>query len=130
MAEGLLRYLAGDRFEAVSAGVEAGSLRPEAVQVMHEIGIDISRQRSKIVDQFAGEQFDLVITTCDEAREACPLFPGARRMLHWSLPDPASVTGPRDERIEAFRRVRNGLQEQVKELVRSVTAERIDAPSG
>lgn len=119
MAEGLLRNIAPDRYEASSAGLEAGSLRSEAVEVMREIGIDISSQRSKSVDEFAGQPFDLVVTTCDEAREACPLFPGAKRILHWSFPDPAAAPGSREERLRAFRRVRDGLREEVEKLIGS-----------
>lgn len=116
MAEGLLRDIAPDRYEAFSAGLEAGSLRPEAVQVMNEIGIDLSGQRSKSVDEFAGQSFDLVITTCEEAREACPLFPGATRTLHWSFPDPAAAPGSPEEQLEAFRHVRDGLRDEVQKL--------------
>lgn len=116
MAEGLLRNAAPDRFEAFSAGLEAGSLRPEAIEVMREIGIDISGQRSKSVDEFAGQSFDLVVTTCDEAKEACPLFPGAKRMLHWSFPDPAAAPGPLKERLRPFRGARDGLRDNVLKL--------------
>lgn len=115
MAEGLLRHIAGDRFEVVSAGIEAGSLRPEAIEVMREIGIDIADQQSKTVSQFAGQPFDLVITTCDEAKEACPLFSGAKRMLHWSFQDPAAV-GEADDRFRAFRAVRDALRERITAL--------------
>lgn len=116
MAEGLLRHLAGDRFDVASAGVEAGFLRSEAVSVMKEIGIDISGQHSKAADTFAGQPFDLVVTTCDEAKEACPLFPGAGRMLHWSVPDPAAVVGAEPVRLSAFRRARDELRAKVIEL--------------
>jgi arsenate reductase (thioredoxin) len=115
MAEGLLRALAGDRYQVYSAGVEAGTVRIEAIAAMNEIGIDISSQRSKSVDEYAGESFDLVITTCDEAKEACPYFPGAARMEHWSFPDPSAVTG--SERMQAFRNVRDGLRAKIGELV-------------
>lgn len=117
MAEGLLRHVARDRYDVESAGFEAGSLRPEAVAVMKEIGIDISNQQSKSVEAFAGQPFDLVVTTCDEAKEACPLFPGAKRMLHWSFPDPAAVTGSETERLAAFRQVRDGLRTEIHRLV-------------
>ncbi len=112
MAEGLLRSLGGDRFEVHSAGLGAGSVRPEAVQVMEEAGIDISRQRSKAADEYAGQPFDIVVTTCDEAIEACPLFPGAKRMLHWSIPDPIVASG--DARIAAFRAARDQLKERIE----------------
>lgn len=114
MAEGLLRAAGGDRYEVASAGLDAGSLRPEAVSVMREIGIDISKQRSKSADTFAGQSFDVVVTTCDEAKEACPLFPGAKRMLHWSFLDPAAVAGPEQLRLDAFRRVREGLRQRIE----------------
>lgn len=116
MAEGLLRARGGGRFEVHSAGLEAGGLRPEAVAVMREIGIDIARQRSKSVAEYAGQPFDLVITTCDEAREACPLFPGARRMLHWDVADPAAAIGTDAERLDAFRRARDDLAVRVAEI--------------
>lgn len=118
MAEGLLRSLGAGRFEAFSAGVEAGALRPEAIAVMREVGIDISGQRSKGLQEFSGQPFDLVVTTCDEAREACPFFPGARAMLHWSFPDPAAVDGDEEARLAAFRRVRDGLRARMREIVR------------
>lgn len=119
MAEGILRAVAPDRFEAFSAGLEAGTVRPEAVTVMREIGVDISAQRSKAVDEFAGRPFDVVVTTCDEAMEACPLFPGAKSMLHWSFSDPAAVRGDEATRLAAFREVRDGLKERVEQLARS-----------
>ena len=117
MAEGLLRQLAGDRFDVFSAGIEAGSLRPEAVAAMNEIGVDISKQRSKSVDEYAGQPFDVVVMTCDEAKEACPLFPGAKRMLHWSVPDPAGIDGDPGRRAVAFRAARDMLRQKVQELL-------------
>ncbi|MGH2377968.1 MAG: arsenate reductase ArsC [Candidatus Limnocylindria bacterium] len=122
MAEGLLRHIAGDRFEVASAGIEAGSVRPEAVEVMREIGIDISHHRSKRADELSDRSFDLVVTTCDEAKDACPLFPGAPQMLHWGFPDPAAVTGTHEERLRAFRRVRDGLRDEVQQLARVTAA--------
>lgn len=116
MAEGLLRAAASDRFDVFSAGIETGALRREAVMVMNEIGIDISTQRSKSVDEFSGQPFDIVVTTCDEAKEACPFFPGATRMLHWSFPDPAAVDGSLEERLAAFRQVREGLKREIDRL--------------
>jgi arsenate reductase len=85
---------------------------------MHELGLDISSQRSKSVDDLAGERFDVVVTTCDEAKEACPFFPGARETLHWDLPDPAAVPGDETTRLEAFREVRDELWAFVAELTR------------
>ena len=120
MAEGLLRSMAGDAVEARSAGLEAGGLRPEAVAVMAELGLDISKQRSKSVDDVAEERFDVVVTTCDEAKEACPFFPGARRTLHWDLPDPAAAQGDEATRLQAFRDVRDELWTKVADLVREL----------
>ena len=110
MAEGLLRDLAGDRFEVHSAGTEATSVRPQAAMVMGELGVDISGQESKTLERYLGEPFDYVITVCDEANEACPFFPGAKRRLHWSLPDPSRADGTDKERVEVFRSVRDRLK--------------------
>ena len=110
MAEGLLRYLAGDRFEAYSAGTEATSVRSLAIRAMEEIGIDISSQESKTLDRYLREPFDFVITVCDEANEACPFFPGASTRLHWSVRDPSQAEGSQQERLEVFRRVRDELR--------------------
>ena len=108
MAEGLLRRTAEDRFEARSAGTEATRVRPEAIEAMREIGIDISGQKSETLDRYLGEPFDYVVTVCDDANEACPVFPGAKRRLHWSLPDPSAVTG--EGRAETFRAVRDRIR--------------------
>ena len=89
MAEGLLRNDGGDRFEVFSAGVEPSKVQPLAVEVMSEVGIDISRQKSKSVDEFVRQQFDYVITVCDNAKERCPIFPGQTKRVHWSF-DPRS----------------------------------------
>jgi arsenate reductase (thioredoxin) len=118
MAEGLLRHLAGDRFEAMSAGTEATHVRPLAIRAMEEVGIDISDQESKTLDQYLGELFDYVITVCDDANEACPFFPGAQSRLHWSFEDPSRAEGSEEERLEVFRRVRDGIEARVQaELV-------------
>jgi len=111
MAESLLRHLAGDRFEAASAGTEATRVRPEAISVMAELGIDISGQESKTLDRYLGQPFDYVVTVCDEANEACPFFPGAQERLHWSLPDPSSAGGAEEDRLAAFRSVRDRLRD-------------------
>jgi arsenate reductase len=110
MAEGLLRGLAGESFEPFSAGTEATRVRPEAIEAMREVGMDISGQESKTLDRYLGEPFDYVVTVCDDANEACPVFPGAKERLHWSLPDPSSVTGEGGERMEAFRSVRDRIR--------------------
>jgi arsenate reductase len=118
MAEGLLRHLAGDRFEAYSAGTEATRVRPLAIKAMEEIDVDISEQESKTLERYLGEPFDHVITVCDEANEACPFFPGAQSRLHWSFEDPSKVEGSAEERLEVFRRVRDGIKDRVQaELV-------------
>ncbi|HUO29458.1 MAG TPA: arsenate reductase ArsC [Bryobacteraceae bacterium] len=114
MAEGLLRHDAGDRFEVSSAGTRPTQLRPEAVAAMREIGIDISRHRSKSVDEFAHRAFDYVLTVCDNAKEACPVFPGNAIRLHHSFEDPAAVEGPSEAKLAAFRRVRDQLREYLK----------------
>lgn len=113
MAEGLLRHLAGDRFEAFSAGTEATRVRPEAISAMNDLRIDISGQESKTLDRYLGEPFDYVITVCDEANEACPFFPGAKERLHWSLPDPSQADGADEERLEVFRVVRDRLKDHI-----------------
>jgi arsenate reductase (thioredoxin) len=118
MAEGLLRHLASDRFEAMSAGTEATRVRPLAIRAMEEIGIDISKQESRTLDRYLQERFDYVITVCDDANEACPFFPGAQSRLHWSFEDPSKAEGTEEERLEVFRRVRDGIKDRVQaELV-------------
>jgi arsenate reductase (thioredoxin) len=118
MAEGLLRHLAGDRFEAMSAGTEATRVRPLAIRAMDEIGVDISEQESKTLDRYLQEPVDYVITVCDDANEACPFFPGAQNRLHWSFEDPSRAEGSEEERLEVFRRVRDGIKDWVQsELV-------------
>jgi arsenate reductase len=109
MAEGLLRHLAGDRFEVYSAGTEATHVRPPAIRAMAELGIDISGQESKTLDRYLGEPFDAVITVCDQANESCPVFFGAKKRLHWSFPDPSTATGTEDERLAVYRDVRDAI---------------------
>ena len=117
MAEGLLRHLAGDRFEVASAGVSPTKVRPEAIGVMRELGIDISHQRSKAVDEFVGREFDYVITVCDNANEQCPVFPGKTNRIHWSFDDPAAVEGDELARLAVFRRVRDEILQRLQLLV-------------
>jgi arsenate reductase len=121
MAEGLLRHYAGEHFEAFSAGTEPGSLHPLAVRAMAEVGIDISDQSSKPVDRFLDQAFDLVVTVCDQARESCPVFPGATSQLHWSFEDPSQVEGSEEERLEAFRRVRDEITARIEQLLTATT---------
>jgi arsenate reductase len=118
MGEGLFRAERGDAFDVFSAGTQPTRVRPEAIAVMKEIGIDISGHRSKSVDEFAGQSFDYVVTVCDNARDACPVFPAGTERLHWSLEDPAAVEGAEDERLAAFRRIRDQLHERVKAFLR------------
>ena len=112
--------MAGDGVVVRSAGLEAGRLRPEAVAVMSELGLDISAQRSKSVDDLAAERFDIVVTTCDEAKEACPLFSRAVEMFHWGIADPAAVEGDDETRLEAFREARDELWAHVADLARDL----------
>ncbi|HEV3277255.1 MAG TPA: arsenate reductase ArsC [Terriglobia bacterium] len=118
MAEGYLRHVAGDRFEALSAGIEPRGLNPLAVEAMAEIGIDISHQKSKDVAVFLGENIPYVVTVCHNAREKCPIFPRTFKFLHWGFDDPAAAQGTHDERLAVFRRVRDELVEKIgKELL-------------
>jgi arsenate reductase (thioredoxin) len=118
MAEGLLRDLAGDRFEVMSAGTEATRVRPLAIRAMEEVGIDISGQESKTLDRYLEEPFDRVITVCDDANESCPFFPGAKARLHWSFEDPSKAKGSEEERLSVFRSVRDRIKDRVQaELV-------------
>jgi arsenate reductase len=118
MAEGLLRFDGGDKFEVFSAGVNPGSVRPEAIRVMNEIGIDISGHRSKSVDEFAAQRFDYVITVCDNAKESCPHFPGDAIRIHRDFEDPPPPSiGSDEERIAVFRRVRDEIREWMRELI-------------
>jgi arsenate reductase len=114
MAEGLLRQLAGDRFEVFSAGSQPSAVNPLAIAAMGERGIDIGRQRSKSVAEFLGQPFDYVITVCDNAAESCPVFPGPAERIHWSLPDPAATQGSDQERLAAFCRVRDDLDQRFR----------------
>ena len=109
MAEGYLRHAAADRFDPLSAGLEPKGLNPFAIEVMREIGIDISGQRSKDVVTLLGQFVPYVVTVCDNAQERCPIFPGTWKFLHWSFEDPAAATGSREERLTIFRRVRDEI---------------------
>ncbi len=121
MAEALLRREAGGQFEVESAGTKPGIVRPEAITVMRELGIDISGHRSKRVDEFDGERFDYVITVCDIARESCPVFPAFVKRLHKSFEDSAAVNGSEQERLAVFRRVRDELREYLREFASGST---------
>ncbi len=117
MAEGWLRHLAGDRFEAASAGTEPSVVNPTAIEVMQEAGVDISGHRSKHVREFSGRRFDTVVMVCDRARESCPVLPGAPALLHWSIPDPAAFRGPAAERLRVFRSTREEILERIRRFL-------------
>lgn len=117
MAEGLLRHEGGEFFEVFSAGTKPTRVRPEAITVMRELGIDIASQRSKSLDEFAGQEFDYVITVCDNAKEICPIFPAKTQRIHWSIEDPAAVAGTEEQRLAAFRRIRDELREHLRGFV-------------
>jgi arsenate reductase len=122
MGEGLFRTEGGGRFEVFSAGTQPSAVRPEAIAVMKEVGIDISGQRSKSVAEFAGQWFDYVVTVCENARDNCPVFPAGTERLHWSLEDPAAFQGSEQERLAAFRRIRDQIHARVKTFFRDRTA--------
>lgn len=114
MAEGFLRYMASEKFEALSAGTDPKSLNPFAVQAMREVGIDISAQRSKGVGDFLGQPVQYVVTVCDNAKEKCPIFPATFKVIHWDLEDPAAAQGSEAEKLAVFRTVRDQIRERIK----------------
>ena len=116
MAEGLLRSDAGERFTVESAGTKPSTVRPEAIAVMQEVGIDITSHRSKHVDEFAGQNFDYVLTVCDNAKESCPVYPGHANRLHRNFEDPGAVQGSDAQRLAEFRRVRDKIRDYLKEF--------------
>jgi arsenate reductase len=119
MAEGLLCHDAGNVYEVFSAGTKPTQVRPEAIAVMREVGIDISGHRSKSVDEFAGQDFDYVITVCDNAKQGCPVFPAKTKRIHWSVEDPAAVQGSPEETLTAFRRIRDELRARLQAFAQS-----------
>lgn len=119
MAEGFLRSLAGDRFEVASAGTEATRVHPLAVRAMAEVGIDIGGHTSKVVDKFVEQPWDYVITVCDDANEACPVFPKKSSRLHWSFQDPSQASGTEDQRFDVFRRVRDQVNARLVDWLRT-----------
>jgi len=116
MAEGLLRHFGGDRFEVESAGTRPSRVRPEAITVMKELGVDISGHRSKSVDEFRAASFDYVLTVCDNAKESCPIYPGHANRLHHSFADPAAVQGSEEQRLAAFRTVRDQIRQYLADF--------------
>ena len=119
MAEGLLRHDGGEAFVVESAGIEPSFVRPDAIEAMREIGIDISGHRSKSIDEFAGQPFAYVITVCDNVQQNCPIFPAATSRIHWSIEDPAAVHGAGQTRLAAFRAARDDLRERLKNFMAS-----------
>lgn len=116
MAEGLLRHIAGDRFDVESAGVSPSLVRPEAIEAMKQIGIDITSHRSKSVEEFVGQDFDYIITVCDNAKESCPVFPGSAERIHAPFDDPAEADGDLSSRINEFSRVRNEISAWMNDI--------------
>ncbi len=113
MAEGFLRHLAGDRFEVSSAGVESTKVNLLAIKVMKEEGIDISGHKSKSIKEFLGHEFDYVVTVCDNAKQACPVFLGVAKKIHWDLKDPAIAQGTDEERLKVFRKIRDQIKAHI-----------------
>lgn len=117
MAEGLLRHLAGNRYDAASAGTHPIGLNPGAVAAMQELGVDVSAQRSKSMDEFTDQAFDYVITVCDRAKDSCPRCPRAGRLVHWSFEDPAATMGFPEEKRKAFRTVRDQIKARIEGFI-------------
>ena len=113
IAEGLMNAMLGERYEAKSAGTEPSEVNPLAIEIMSEIGIDIRSHRSKSVDEFINQDFDYVITVCDQANETCPFFPGGKERTHKGFKDPAAVEGNKKARLAAFRRSRDEIREWI-----------------
>ena len=120
MAEGLLRHEAGDRFEVFSAGLHPSYVRPHAIKVMREIGIDISSHRSKSVDEFAGKEMDYVITVCDHAAQHCPVIPAKNKPIHWSIEDPVAPGGE-EAQLAIFRRVRDDMRRRLQDFAQRLS---------
>jgi arsenate reductase len=120
MAEGLLKHICQNKYEVFSAGTKPSIVRPEAIKVLREIGIDISAHRSKSIDEFAGWNIDYVLTVCDNARENCPYFPARTELVHKSFEDPASVEGDEETRLEAFRKVRDEIKTYLEKFAKDI----------
>ncbi len=128
MAEGFLNHLGQEHWRAESAGLFSSFVHPLAIRVMEETGIDISKQRSKSLDQFFGQEFDYLITLCDHAAQSCPVFPGHGKRLHWSLEDPAGAMGTMEERLNVFRRIRDEIRVRIEEFLKAHPSEEIKNP--
>lgn len=118
IAEGLMNAILGDKYEAASAGTITSKVNENAIKIMAEIGIDISGYRSKNIDEFKASDFDFAVTVCDHARDVCPYFPGAKKMLHHSFIDPSNVSGTPEEVASAFRKTREEIREWLIENFR------------
>jgi arsenate reductase len=117
MGEAILRHVAGDSLQVVSAGIRPSTVNPLAIEALQEAEVDTTGLRSKSVDEFRGQEFEAIITVCDQAREACPVFPGRAVRVHYNIPDPAAVEGTHEEKLEAFRRARDLLFSCLAEFV-------------
>ena len=124
MAEGLLKYICQNKYEVFSAGTKPSIVRPEAIKVLREIGIDITNNRSKSVDEFVNQEIDYVFTVCDNAKENCPYFPAKTKLIHHSFVDPAEIEGDEDTRLAAFRQVRDEIKKYLEnDFVKIIKAE-------
>ena len=121
MAEGFLRRLGGENYEAFSAGVAPTAINPLAVKVMDEEGVDITGQASQSASEFENERFDYVITVCDNARTTCPVYPGGYKRIHWDIEDPADAEGTEEEKLIVFRETRNIIKNNVTQFLSSLT---------
>ncbi len=115
MAEGLLKHITQNEYEIFSAGTKPSLIRPEAIEVLREVGIDISKNSSKSVDEFTNQKIDFVLTVCDSAREICPYFPAQTKLIHHSFEDPVEVQGNKKTRIQAFRNARDQIQKYLED---------------
>ena len=120
MAESILRQFYGDKFEVFSAGIKPSEVNPYAIKCMAEVGIDISKHKSKSVERFSGERFDYVITVCDSAKESCPFFSGGVKCIHWNFIDPANASGSEKEMMAVFREIRDEIRNRIKETFREI----------
>ncbi len=120
MAEGIVNHYGKGKFEAFSAGLNPSTVNPYAIMVMKEIGIDISKQRSKGLEEFSGREFDYIITLCENARQNCPFFPGKSVRLHWDLKDPATAEGTKEEILTEFRKCRDTILKNVLNLLEKI----------
>ena len=118
MAEGPFRHLGKGTYDAYSAGVSPSTVNPLAIRAMNEIGLDISHHTSNNANDYTGQEFDLVITVCDNAKESCPIFPGANDMQHWPFDDPANAEGTEEERMAVFRQVRDEIRDEIEDFLK------------